>query len=163
MLEEYFVVQGREWERYAWIKGRVITDPTSPHAARVIQQLDRVTGPFVFRRYLDYGVISAIRALHAQIRNEAAKRSNGTNQQRDDMGHLQARSPNIKLGRGGIREIEFVAQVFQLIRGGQDFGLRVRPTLEVLRAAAERGLIDADAVARLTEAYRFLRLSLIHI
>ncbi|MFZ3298915.1 bifunctional [glutamate--ammonia ligase]-adenylyl-L-tyrosine phosphorylase/[glutamate--ammonia-ligase] adenylyltransferase [Ralstonia pickettii] len=157
MLEEYFVVQGREWERYAWIKGRVITDPTSPHAARVIQQLDRVTGPFVFRRYLDYGVISAIRALHAQIRNEAAKRSNGTNQQRDDMGHLQARSPNIKLGRGGIREIEFVAQVFQLIRGGQDFGLRVRPTLEVLRAASERGLIDADAVARLTEAYRFLR------
>ncbi|MCO5400017.1 bifunctional [glutamate--ammonia ligase]-adenylyl-L-tyrosine phosphorylase/[glutamate--ammonia-ligase] adenylyltransferase [Ralstonia soli] len=157
MLEEYFVVQGREWERYAWIKGRVISDPTSPHAARVIQQLDRVTGPFVFRRYLDYGVIAAIRALHAQIRNEAAKRSNGANQQRDGEGHVQARSPNIKLGRGGIREIEFVAQVFQLIRGGQDFGLRVRPTLEVLRAASERGLIDADAVARLTEAYRFLR------
>ena len=157
MLEEYFVVQGREWERYAWIKGRVITDPTSPHAARVIQQLDRVTGPFVFRRYLDYGVISAIRALHAQIRNEAAKRSHGANQQSDGEGHVQARSPNIKLGRGGIREIEFVAQVFQLIRGGQDFGLRVRPTLEVLRAGSERGLIDADVVARLTEAYRFLR------
>ncbi|WP_343659123.1 bifunctional [glutamate--ammonia ligase]-adenylyl-L-tyrosine phosphorylase/[glutamate--ammonia-ligase] adenylyltransferase [Ralstonia sp.] len=157
MLEEYFVVQGREWERYAWIKGRVITDPASPHAARVIQQLERVTGPFVFRRYLDYGVISAIRALHAQIRSEAAKRSNGANQQRDNAGHVQARSPNIKLGRGGIREIEFVAQVFQLIRGGQDFGLRVRPTLEVLRAASERGLIDAEAVARLTEAYRFLR------
>lgn len=157
MLEEYFVVQGREWERYAWIKGRVITDPTSPYAGRVIQQLERVTGPFVFRRYLDYGVISAIRALHAQIRSEAAKRSNGANQQRDGEGHLQARSPNIKLGRGGIREIEFVAQVFQLIRGGQDFGLRVRPTLEVLRAASERGLIDAEAVARLTEAYRFLR------
>lgn len=157
MLEEYFVVQGREWERYAWIKGRVITDPTSPHAARVIQQLDRVTGPFVFRRYLDYGVIAAIRSLHAQIRNEAAKRSNGANQQRDGEGHVQARSPNIKLGRGGIREIEFVAQVFQLIRGGQDFALRVRPTLQVLRAASERGLIDAEAVARLTEAYRFLR------
>lgn len=157
MLEEYFVVQGREWERYAWIKGRVITDPTSPHAARVIQQLDRVTGPFVFRRYLDYGVIAAIRSLHAQIRNEAAKRSNGANQQRDGQGHVQARSPNIKLGRGGIREIEFVAQVFQLIRGGQDFALRVRPTLQVLRAASERGLIDAEAVARLTEAYRFLR------
>lgn len=164
MLEEYFVVQGREWERYAWIKGRVITDPTSAHAARVIQQLDRVTGPFVFRRYLDYGVISAIRALHAQIRAEAAKRSNGANRQLsgqhggqpgDDQVH--ARSPNIKLGRGGIREIEFVAQVFQLIRGGQDFALRVRPTLEVLRAASERGLIDADVVARLTEAYRFLR------
>ncbi|KHK50784.1 glutamine-synthetase adenylyltransferase [Ralstonia sp. A12] len=162
MLEEYFVVQGREWERYAWIKGRVITDPTSPHAARVIQQLDRVTGPFVFRRYLDYGVIAAIRALHAQIRAEAAKRSNGANRQQGGQpgegdGQVHARAPNIKLGRGGIREIEFVAQVFQLIRGGQDFGLRVRPTLEVLRAAAERGLIDDDVVARLTEAYRFLR------
>ncbi|CAJ0810792.1 Bifunctional glutamine synthetase adenylyltransferase/adenylyl-removing enzyme [Ralstonia flaminis] len=158
MLEEYFVVQGREWERYAWIKGRVITDPTSPHAARVIQQLDRVTGPFVFRRYLDYGVIAAIRALHAQIRAEAAKRSNGANRQPGEGdAQVHARSPNIKLGRGGIREIEFVAQVFQLIRGGQDFGLRVRPTLEVLRAAAERGLIDDDVVARLTEAYRFLR------
>ncbi len=158
MLEEYFVVQGREWERYAWIKGRVITDPTSPHAARVIQQLDRVTGPFVFRRYLDYGVIAAIRALHAQIRAEAAKRGNGANRQPGEGDALvHARSPNIKLGRGGIREIEFVAQVFQLIRGGQDFGLRVRPTLEVLRAAAERGLIDDDVVARLTEAYRFLR------
>ncbi|MFP3889023.1 bifunctional [glutamate--ammonia ligase]-adenylyl-L-tyrosine phosphorylase/[glutamate--ammonia-ligase] adenylyltransferase [uncultured Ralstonia sp.] len=155
MLEEYFVVQGREWERYAWIKGRVITDPTSPHAARVIQQLDRVTGPFVFRRYLDYGVIAAIRALHAQIRAEAAKRSSSGHLQHD--GHVHARAPNIKLGRGGIREIEFVAQVFQLIRGGQDFALRVRPTLEVLRTAAERGLIDADVVARLTEAYRFLR------
>jgi len=167
MLEEYFVVQGREWERYAWIKGRVITDPTSAHAARVIQQLERVTTPFVFRRYLDYGVIAAIRALHAQIRSEAAKRSNGANRQhgqhgahhgdQHDDGQVHARSPNIKLGRGGIREIEFVAQVFQLIRGGQDFGLRVRPTLEVLRAASERGLIDADVVARLTEAYRFLR------
>lgn len=158
MLEEYFVVQGREWERYAWIKGRVITDPGSPHAARVIQQLERVTTPFVFRRYLDYGVIAAIRALHAQIRAEAAKRSNAANRQHG--GHdsqVQAHAPNIKLGRGGIREIEFVAQVFQLIRGGQDFGLRIRPTLEVLRAAAERGLIGADAVARLTDAYRFLR------
>ncbi|MFX7918459.1 hypothetical protein ABTK44_19740, partial [Acinetobacter baumannii] len=92
---------------------------------------------------LDYGVIAAIRALHAQIRAEAAKRSNGANRQPGEVdGQVHARSPNIKLGRGGIREIEFVAQVFQLIRGGQDFGLRVRPTLEVLRAAAERGLID---------------------
>ncbi len=160
MLEEYFVVQGREWERYAWIKGRVITDPGSPHAARVIQQLERVTTPFVFRRYLDYGVIAAIRALHAQIRAEAAKRSSGAHRQpggHDGDGHAQARSPNIKLGRGGIREIEFVAQVFQLIRGGQDFALRIRPTLEVLRTAAERGLIGADTVARLTDAYRFLR------
>lgn len=112
----------------------------------------------MFRRYLDYGVIAAIRALHAQIRAEAAKRSNAANRQHG--GHdsqVQAHAPNIKLGRGGIREIEFVAQVFQLIRGGQDFGLRIRPTLEVLRAAAERGLIGADAVARLTDAYRFLR------
>lgn len=127
MLEEYFVVQGREWERYAWIKGRVITDPTSPHAARVIQQLDRVTGPFVFRRYLDYGVISAIRALHAQIRNEAAKRSNGANQQRDDTGHLQARSPNIKLGAAASARSNLSRRCFSSFAAGRISGCACGP------------------------------------
>jgi glutamate-ammonia-ligase adenylyltransferase len=115
MLEEYLVVQGREWERYAWIKGRVVSACDTPHAERVASMLSRLTTPFVFRRYLDYGVIAAIRSLHAQIRAEAAKRSGGL------AGHgVNQRSFNIKLGRGGIREIEFMAQVFQLIRGGQD-------------------------------------------
>lgn len=152
MLEEYLIVQGREWERYAWIKGRVVSAQDTPHAQRTAALLARLTTPFVFRRYLDYGVIAAIRSLHAQIRSEAAKRSGGL------AGHgMNQRSFNIKLGRGGIREIEFMAQVFQLIRGGQDPALRVRPTLEVLAVAVERNLLPAGQAAQLADAYRFLR------
>ncbi|MBP0628618.1 bifunctional [glutamate--ammonia ligase]-adenylyl-L-tyrosine phosphorylase/[glutamate--ammonia-ligase] adenylyltransferase [Cupriavidus sp. AcVe19-1a] len=152
MLEEYLVVQGREWERYAWIKGRVVSALDTPHAQRTAGLLARLTTPFVFRRYLDYGVIAAIRSLHAQIRSEAAKRSGGL------AGHgVNQRSFNIKLGRGGIREIEFMAQVFQLIRGGQDPALRVRPTLEVLAVAVERGLLPSGQAGQLGDAYRFLR------
>lgn len=152
MLEEYLVVQGREWERYAWIKGRVVSAVDTPHAERAAALLGRMTTPFVFRRYLDYGVIAAIRSLHAQIRSEAAKRSGGL------AGHgVNQRSFNIKLGRGGIREIEFMAQVFQLIRGGQDPALRVRPTLEVLDVAVARNLLPAGQAEQLADAYRFLR------
>ncbi|AOY93969.1 bifunctional glutamine synthetase adenylyltransferase/deadenyltransferase [Cupriavidus sp. USMAA2-4] len=152
MLEQYLVVQGREWERYAWIKGRVVSSLATPHAQRTARLLSDLTLPFVFRRYLDYGVIAAIRSLHAQIRAEAAKRSGGL------AGHgVNQRSFNIKLGRGGIREIEFMAQVFQLIRGGQDAALRVRPTLEVLAVAVERGLLPAGQAEQLADAYRFLR------
>lgn len=152
MLEEYLIVQGREWERYAWIKGRVVSALDTPHAQRTASLLARLTTPFVFRRYLDYGVIAAIRSLHAQIRAEAAKRSGGL------AGHgMNQRSFNIKLGRGGIREIEFMAQVFQLIRGGQDPALRVKPTLEVLAVAVERGLLPPGQAAELADAYRFLR------
>ncbi len=152
MLEEYLVVQGREWERYAWIKGRVVSAVDTPHAARAAALLSRLTTPFVFRRYLDYGVIAAIRSLHGQIRAEAAKRSGGL------AGHgVNQRSFNIKLGRGGIREIEFMAQVFQLIRGGQDPALRVRPTLEVLDVAVAHNLLPAGQAEQLADAYRFLR------
>jgi len=152
ILEEYLVVQGREWERYAWIKGRVVSAIDTPHAERAAALLGRLTTPFVFRRYLDYGVIAAIRSLHAQIRAEAAKRSGGL------AGHgVNQRSFNIKLGRGGIREIEFMAQVFQLIRGGQDPALRVRPTLEVLDVAVARNLLPAGQAEQLADAYRFLR------
>jgi glutamate-ammonia-ligase adenylyltransferase len=110
MLEEYFYVQGREWERYAWIKGRLVSEDESESALRLARQLDSLVKPFVYRRYLDFGVISAIRALHVQIRQEAQRRAMMRPDKADD----------IKLGRGGIREIEFSAQVFQLIRGGQD-------------------------------------------
>ncbi|WP_137928028.1 bifunctional [glutamate--ammonia ligase]-adenylyl-L-tyrosine phosphorylase/[glutamate--ammonia-ligase] adenylyltransferase [Cupriavidus sp. 2SB] len=152
MLEEYLVVQGREWERYAWIKGRVVSAIDTPHAERAAALLGRLTTPFVFRRYLDYGVIAAIRALHGQIRSEAAKRSGGL------AGHgVNQKSFNIKLGRGGIREIEFMAQVFQLIRGGQDPALRVRPTLEVLDVAVARNLLPTGQAGELADAYRFLR------
>jgi glutamate-ammonia-ligase adenylyltransferase len=152
MLEEYFMVQGREWERYAWIKGRVVSSVESVHSRRAVKQLEKLTTPFVFRRYLDYGVIAAIRALHGQIRSEAGKREAGL------AGHaLNQRAFDIKLGRGGIREIEFTAQVFQLIRGGQDPELRVRPTLQVLAMAEARGLLTSEVVAALSAAYRFLR------
>lgn len=147
MLEEYFYVQGREWERYAWIKGRLVSEQHSDAAQRLARQLDAIVKPFVYRRYLDFGVIGAIRSLHEQIRDEARRRATMRPDKADD----------IKLGRGGIREIEFSAQVFQLIRGGQDAGFRVRPTLAVLRHASARGLIGDDVRAGLTDAYLFLR------
>ncbi len=147
MLEEYFYVQGREWERYAWIKGRLVSEAHSESAQRLALQLDALVKPFVYRRYLDFGVIAAIRSLHVQIRQEAQRRAHMRPDKADD----------IKLGRGGIREIEFSAQVFQLIRGGQDAGFRVRPTLAVLGYAAARGLIATDVCADLTRAYQFLR------
>jgi glutamate-ammonia-ligase adenylyltransferase len=147
MLEEYFYVQGREWERYAWIKGRLVSGSDSEAAGRLSKQLDVIVTPFIYRRYLDFGVISAIRALHLQIRQEAQRRASMRPDKADD----------IKLGRGGIREIEFSAQVFQLIRGGQDAGFRIRPTLAVLRHAATHGLIAPAVCAGLSQAYRFLR------
>ncbi len=135
MLENYFVTQGREWERYAWIKARVLDGERW-------QELEQIARPFVFRKYLDFGSIDAMRGLHAQVRREVARRD---------------RANNVKLGPGGIREIEFIAQVFQAIRGGRDAGLQIRPTLKVLAALAERGILTTQAVEELSAAYRFLR------
>jgi glutamate-ammonia-ligase adenylyltransferase len=114
------------------------------HCEKSLEQLIR---PFVYRRHLDYGVIASIRDLHAQIQREAEKRS---------AGH-QGRSHDIKLGRGGIREIEFLAQMFQLMRGGTDPRFRVRPTLQVLDLIRQRGILPAEDVAHLEGAYEFLR------
>jgi glutamate-ammonia-ligase adenylyltransferase len=139
MLENYFVTQGREWERYAWIKARVLT-PAPP--SRPLDELTRIARPFVFRKYLDYGAFNAMRELHAQIRREVARR---------DMAN------NIKLGPGGIREIEFIAQVFQLIRGGREPALQVKPTLRVLKLLDGRHHMPHGAVAELSAAYDFLR------
>ncbi|WP_250508575.1 bifunctional [glutamate--ammonia ligase]-adenylyl-L-tyrosine phosphorylase/[glutamate--ammonia-ligase] adenylyltransferase [Caballeronia sp. GACF4] len=147
MLEEYFYVQGREWERYAWIKGRVVSETKSDAARRLVKQLEAIATPFIYRRYLDYGVIAAIRSLHLQIRQEARRRASMRPDKADD----------IKLGRGGIREIEFSAQVFQLIRGGQAADFRIRPTLKVLERAAAHGLIAQNVCDSLTDAYLFLR------
>ena len=137
-LEEYLITQGREWERYAWIKARVIAPEESPHIAELMQ----LAQPFVFRKYLDFGAIDSMRRLHAQIRQEVLRRD---------------RLKNIKLGPGGIREIEFTAQVFQLIRGGQDAGLRIRPTRRVLQQLSENGQLSAQVTADLDAAYVFLR------
>lgn len=137
-LEEYLISQGREWERYAWIKARVI----SPVPASASDELMRLTQPFIFRKYLDFGAIDSMRKLHAQIRQEVQRRD---------------RKNNIKLGPGGIREIEFTAQVFQLIRGGRDAKLRIRPTLAVLQQLAQDSQLPSTTVAALEAAYIFLR------
>ncbi len=147
MLEEYLMVQGRSWERFAWIKARVIACPVFRHDARASEALDSLVRPFVFRRYLDFSAISALRELHAQIRAEAERRS----------AQYPGRAANVKLGRGGIREIEFIAQSFQLIRGGRDAELRARATLDVLDLLASRGLLRASIVRQLKRTYCFLR------
>jgi glutamate-ammonia-ligase adenylyltransferase len=142
MVEEYLIVQGREWERYAWVKARALTGSEADIAA-----LEKIVRPFIYRRYLDFGVIQAIRGMHAQIRAEVT---------RQEIRHPD-RSNNVKLGRGGIREIEFLAQVFQLIRGGRDAALRDRSTRNTLRTLAEKRLLSAEVVQRLLQAYTFLR------
>ena len=147
MLEEYFYVQGPAGSATPGSRGGWCPKAAGDAARRMQKQLDAICTPFIYRRYLDFGVISAIRALHLQIRQEAQRRASMRPDKADD----------IKLGRGGIREIEFSAQVFQLIRGGQDAGLRVRPTLAVLRHAATHGLIAPVVCVGLSQAYRFLR------
>lgn len=142
MLEEYFIVQGREWERYAWIKARAITGHS-----RDIETLTRIVHPFVYRRYLDFGSIDALRSMHAQIRAEV----NRQEARRPERRH------NVKLGRGGIREIEFIAQLFQLIRGGRDPELRDRSTRNTLRTLSRKQLLAHEAVEILLESYEFLR------
>jgi glutamate-ammonia-ligase adenylyltransferase len=135
-LEEYFVTQGREWERYAWIKARALGSGGENGA------LVAIVRPFVYRKYLDYGAFAAMRELHAQIREEVARKE---------------LTDQIKLGPGGIREIEFIAQAFQLVRGGRDPELQIRPTLKVLALLAQRKLLPAAAFAELSGAYVFLR------
>jgi glutamate-ammonia-ligase adenylyltransferase len=137
-LEEYLVSQGREWERYAWIKARVVSPQENPQSTVLMQLVQ----PFVFRKYLDFGAIDSMRKLHAQIRQEVLRRD---------------RLNNIKLGPGGIREIEFTAQVFQLIRGGQDAQLRILPTRAVLQVLSANGQLGPQLVADLDAAYVFLR------
>jgi len=134
-LEQYLVAHGREWERYAWIKARVVSGERT-------EALSAITRPFVFRKYLDYGAFGAMRELHAQIRAEVARRET---------------FDNVKLGPGGIREIEFIAQAFQLIRGGRDPSLQLRPTLGVLALLGRKNLLPPRAVTGLSEAYAFLR------
>ncbi len=137
-LEEYLISQGREWERYAWIKARVVAPELSRHEA----ELKALYQPFIYRKYLDFGAIDSMRKLHAQIRQEVQRRD---------------RLDNIKLGSGGIREIEFMAQVFQLIRGGQDAKLRILPTRAVLKQLADNGQMAVSVVEGLDAAYIFLR------
>ncbi len=136
-LESYYEGQARTWERYAMIKARVIAGPEAP-----ARQLMTILRPFVYRGYVDFGVIDSLRAMKRLIQRELEKKG---------------ADANIKLGWGGIREIEFIGQAFQLIHGGRDSRLRVRPILDVLARLGQLDMLPAYAVDELSQAYRFLR------
>ena len=146
MLEEYFQVQGREWERFAWLKSRVVAPRAAVASGRALALRSLVT-PFVYRRYLDYGVFEGLRQLHAKIREEAQRRAAGRPE----------RSNDVKLSRGGIREIEFIVQLLLVVRGGQFPEIRTRSTLRGLQRLAARGLMKPATAERLAEAYVLLR------
>jgi len=145
-LEEYFQMQGREWERFAWLKSRVVA-PLECIRDGAAQALRGPVLPFVFRRYLDYNVFDSLRILHRQIREHAAKRA---------AGHPE-RANDVKMSRGGIREIEFTVQLLQVVRGGQFPELRTRPTVDALRRVASAGLMAQATAQALARAYDFLR------
>ena len=145
-LEVYLQVQGREWERFAWLKSRVVARLGS-HNDGSIQDLRNVVMPFVFRRYLDYNVFDSLRTLHRQIREHASKRSTGHPERAND----------VKLSRGGIREIEFIVQLMQVVRGGQFPELRTRPTRNALTRLVKAGLMPPETSQALEKAYVFLR------
>ena len=134
-LEQYLLTQGRAWERYAWLKARALTGGDGEALAAVVE-------PFVFRKYLDYDAYAGLRGVHRQIRAEGARRD-------------YAR--NVKLGEGGIREIEFVVQAIQIVRGGREGALRLRGTLPALAAIQARALLPGPVCERLRDAYGWLR------
>jgi len=134
-LEQYLITQGRTWERYAWQKARPLTGD------RGAELMDLVT-PFVYRKYLDYDAYEGLRDVHHQIREQGRRQDHAT---------------NVKLGPGGIREIEFIVQALQLVRGGKERALRERGTLPALAALGARGLLPAPAIDELRNAYIFLR------
>ena len=134
-LEQYLITQGRSWERYAWLKARPLTGERHDELAELVT-------PFVFRKYLDFDAYDGLRDIHRQIREQGRRRDY---------------APNIKLGPGGIREIEFIVQALQIVRGGREPALRTRGTLPALQAIVARGLLPESAGARLRAAYVFLR------
>jgi glutamate-ammonia-ligase adenylyltransferase len=136
-LETYYQSQGREWERYAWVKARIVAGDGDDG-----RQLLSLMRPFVYRRYLDYGVFESLREMKTKIAMEVRRKG---------MAH------DIKLGAGGIREVEFFAQFFQLIRGGVEPALQERRLLPVLAQLAHNGHISAEIRDRLAAAYVFLR------
>ena len=136
-MELYFQREGRDWERYAWQKARCVAGDIAA-GERFLETLR----PFVYRRYLDYGALDGLRAMKAMIAAEVARK---------DM------AGDIKRGPGGIREIEFLAQALQLIRGGREPALRRRHLLATLRALAQAGHMEPAAASALATAYRFLR------
>jgi glutamate-ammonia-ligase adenylyltransferase len=139
-LESYLLQHGRAWERYAYVKARIV-GPRPPAAVADELQQELIT-PFVFRRYLDFGVFESLREMHRMISAEVKKRE---------------MADNVKLGPGGIREIEFIVQSLQLVRGGARRELRERQLLVVLPRLVGRHGLDAPEADALADAYRFLR------
>lgn len=150
-LENYLVTQGREWERYAWLKARVIPVKafTESNNAAQLEQLEALRTPFVYRKYFDFDALSSLRSLRERIRNDWQRRAMARNG--IDTVH------NIKLGDGGIREIEFVVQLSQLIRGGRMPSLQEPNLLKALALQQQAGLLQKDIAQRLSQAYIFLR------
>jgi len=138
-LEQYYQDQGRDWERYAMIKARVLGLKENDPQALILQKLLR---PFVYRRYIDFSAIQALREMKNKIAREVRRR-----------GLIN----NIKLGAGGIREIEFIVQVFQLIRGGRENALQQHSLLNILPELSRLSLISAEQEQALRAAYIFLR------
>lgn len=136
-LEQYYQDQGRDWERYAMIKARVVAGDQAAGA-----QLLQMLRPFVYRRYLDFSAIEALRTMKQLIQQEVRRKG---------------MADNIKLGAGGIREVEFIAQAFQLIHGGRDLSLQQRSLLNVLGTLERQGYLPAEVVTELRQGYEFLR------
>ncbi|MBD2793211.1 bifunctional [glutamate--ammonia ligase]-adenylyl-L-tyrosine phosphorylase/[glutamate--ammonia-ligase] adenylyltransferase [Xenorhabdus szentirmaii] len=137
-LEDYYQEQGRDWERYALVKARILGNDERAYS----QELHKMLRPFVFRRYIDFSVIQSLRNMKGMIEREVRRRG---------------LKDNIKLGAGGIREIEFITQVFQLIRGGREPSLQSRSLLLTLKAIEALSLLPSEAVGQLKESYLFLR------
>ncbi|MCD5983044.1 bifunctional [glutamate--ammonia ligase]-adenylyl-L-tyrosine phosphorylase/[glutamate--ammonia-ligase] adenylyltransferase [Pseudomonas sp. CDFA 610] len=136
-LEQYYQDQGRDWERYAMIKARVVGGDQKAGA-----ELLEMLRPFVYRRYLDFSAIEALRTMKQLIQQEVKRKG---------------MAENIKLGAGGIREVEFIAQAFQLIHGGRDLSLQQRPLFKVLKTLEGQGYLPGAVTEELREGYEFLR------
>ncbi|MBS1174664.1 MAG: glnE [Burkholderiaceae bacterium] len=139
-LEKYLFTQARAWERFVWLKSRLINPTDASHF------LEQMVQPFVFRRYLDYDAIDALRDVHSKIRDKAHARA-----------VKNPESEDIKIGSGGIREIEFSVQLPQIIKGARVPKLQQKATLAVLPELANAGLMDAGIAEQLHAHYVFLR------
>ncbi len=137
-MEDYYQEQGRDWERYAMVKAKILGDQQDPY----IKELYQMLKPFVYRRYIDFSVLQSLRNMKSMIEREVRRRG---------------LTNNIKLGAGGIREIEFIVQVFQLIRGGRVVGLQTRSLLSALQVIEQESLLNVNEVNTLRENYFFLR------
>ena len=136
-IDQYFQIHGRDWERYAWIKARAIAGNV-----QLGEQFLKEVTPFIYRRYLDYGAVQSLREMKALVDQKARQNS---------------AKADVKIGLGGIREIEFIVQMFQLIYGGRDASLCIRSTLMSLKYLGEHEMLANEKVTDLTSAYLFLR------